>query len=598
MTPLARITFACLVCATFAAFFVAQALKGSPPLVQHVRFSSPLLSPNGDGRHDRLYASLTLKRSDDVRATVVDSNDGRVRTLVEDRALPAGRRLFLRWDGHDDHGRTVADGTYRIRLNLRRQGRAVTLTRDIIKDTRPPRPRIRATGPQRGGGPELLPRADHQPARVHFSAPGRHTEVLVYRTDVSPVQAIFEHPKRLADDATSWTWDGTADGRRHVAAGTYVVIVRSRDAAGNLGSSTPVPPRPTALQRFPGRGGITVRYLTAQAPAGPIVAGSRTGVAVDSLGRDYRWQVRRIGSSRARERGRGRSSHVVRFQAPGGRSGLYLFEVRTRTRRVSAPLLVQARTPRPVLVVLPATTWQGDNPVDDDGDGRPDTLRIGPAIRTARPFTGDGLPPQLGHADALLLRYLDRRGHRYDLTTDVALALGNGPRLAGHRGVILAGDTRWLDSGVARALRGFVRGGGRVLSVGTGSLRRGVRITPDGRASAPTPPTTRDLFGSRLAPIRRERLTLTSTVDEIGLFAGTDGRFPGVSASEQTRSVAGGRIVAAAAADDGRRRVIVATRLGRGLVIRPGLADFSRRLRGSGVLRRFAESVWTQLALR
>jgi hypothetical protein len=288
----------------------------------------------------------------------------------------------------------------------------------------------------------------------------------------------------------------------------------------------------------------------------------------------------------------------VTFPAPRGKSGLYLFEVRTSRRRASAPLLVQARAPRPVLVVLPATTWQGDNPIDDDGDGRPDTLSPGPSIRTARRFSGDGLPPQMRRGEALLLNYLDRRGHRYDLTTDVSLALGKGPRLAGHRGVILAGDTRWLDAGVARALRRYVRDGGRLLSIGTDSLRRGVQIAPDGRASEPTQPTTRDLFGARLLPVERSPLTLVNSVDEIGLFAGTEGLFPGISVFEETQSVAGGRIVAAAAADDGRRRVIVATRQGKGLVIRPGLPDFSLRLRDTGEISRFMEGVWTQLALR
>jgi len=597
VTPFAKIAFGALVCATFAAFLVAQALKSSPPRVQNVSVSR-LLSPNGDGARERMYARFTVERRDDITVKVVKRDGDEVRTLIDDRPVVPRVRQLVTWDGRDDRGREVPDGVYRIRVNLRRQGRAVTLPRNVVKDTRPPRPRVRDIGPLPGRGPELLPRTDHKPAQVRFIAPGTRTEVLVYRTDVRPVQAVFEKPLRLADDARSWAWDGTADGRRRVAPGTYVVIVRSRDAAGNVGSSTSVPPRPSDRRPFPGRGGITVRYLTVQAPEGPVAAGSRTGVAVDSLDKNFRWQVRRVGAARPRDRGRGTQSRVVRFPAPRGKSGLYLFEVSTRDRRASAPLLVQAREPRPVLVVLPATTWQGDNPIDDDGDGRPDTLAAGPAVRTARPYAGSGLPPQLRRGEALLLNYLDRRGHRYDLTTDVSLALGKGPRLAGHRGVILAGDTRWLDSGVARALRRYVRDDGRVLSVGTGSLRRGVRIAQDGRASEPTLPTTRDLFGSRLLALQRSPLTLVNTVDEIGLFAGTEGQFPGISVFEQTQSVAGGRVVAAAAADDGRRRVIVATRLGKGVVIRPGLPDFSLRLRKPGEIGRFMEGVWTQLALR
>lgn len=252
-----------------------------------------------------------------------------------------------------------------------------------------------------------------------------------------------------------------------------------------------------------------------------------------------------------------------------------------------------------MLVVLPATTWQGVNPVDDDGDGLPNTLLAGGPVQTSRPYVTGGLPSQLRTGEAPLLEYLDREGHRYDLTTDVALARGQGPRLAGHRGVILAGDTRWLDAGVARALLRYVRDGGRVLSVGTNSLRRSVRVSNDGIASDPTLPTTRDLFGSRLRPIARAPLTLVGTVDDIGLFAGTEGEFAGITRFEETQSVAGGgQLVATAAADNGRRRVIVATRLGKGLVIRPGLPDFALRLRKPGEISRFMESAWTLLALR
>ena len=112
-----------------------------------------------------------------------------------------------------------------------------------------------------------------------------------------------------------------------------------------------------------------------------------------------------------------------------------------------------------MLVVLPTTTWQGLNPADDDGDGQPDTLAAGLPVRLARPYVKDGIPPQIRRHEALLLSQLDRKGRRYDLTTDVALARGEGPKLDGHRGVIIAGDARWLDARVARSLRSFVRGG-------------------------------------------------------------------------------------------------------------------------------------------
>ena len=600
MKGAARISFALLVVATFAAFFAAQALKSSPPRVQELT-SDPVFSPNRDGRKERARVSFILKRTDEVSATVVDRGGDDVRVIARDRLLAAGRRMRVVWDGRRADRSMAPDGTYLVRLNLRRQGRAVTLPRNIVKDTRPPAVLVTSIGPQKDSvpRPELLPRADRRPARISFQAPERRREVLVFRTDVSPARPVFDKPVALAGDATRWEWDGTDEGRR-VAAGTYVVIVRARDEAGNVGSSAPVPPRPAFGQALRGRGGITVRYLTAQPAAEPVRAGEQAAVAVASVDKNFSWTVRRVGERDIRKRGRGTQSRVVRFPAPGGKSGLYLFEVRTRTRRTAAPVVVQAQQQRDVLVVLPATTWQGLNPVDDDGDGRPDTLQAGRPVRIGRPYVKSGLPAALPRHEALLLARLDREGHRYDLTTDVALARGTGPKLDGHRGAILAGDTRWLDVRTARSLRAWVRKGGRLLSVGTGSLRRTVELTRGGRAVQPTPPTPRDLFGVRLSPVQRPAapVTVVNVVDDIQLFAGTEGQFGAIGAFEQTLDVRGGpsAIAAAAATQDGRRQVIVASRLGRGLVIRPGLPDFSASLGSNGELAGFLERVWALLA--
>jgi hypothetical protein len=598
-TTTARLAFALLVVATFAAFFVAQELKTTPPNVQDVR-ATDFFSPNRDGRFDRMTMSFFLKRTDDVTATVLNRAGDEIRVLAE-RRLPAGQRMRLRWDGTNSHGRAVPDGVYRIRLNLRRQGRAVLIPRNIDKDTTPPSIAVTSIGPAKVPGPELLPRTDGAPAVVHFRAPGRHKEVLVFRTDVRPARAVFDEPVKLADDATSWTWKATANGRR-VSAGTYAVIVRARDRAGNVGASAPIPPRPEYGRPLPGRGGITVRFLRAQGPTGPVTARETAAVAVDSVGERFAWQLRRVGSPGIRHRGHGTRSRVVHFDAPGGKSGLYLFEVRTRSRRTTAPVVVTGRQARDVLVVLPLTTWQGLNPADDDGDGLPDTLSSGLPVHLARPFAGDGIPPQIRRHEALLLAQLDREGRRYDLTTDVALARGEGPKLGEHRGVIIAGDARWLDSRAARRLRAFVRDGGRLLTVGTRSLRRSVTFTPGGRAILPTLPTERDLFGARLGAVVRPPApaTLVNVSDKIDLFAGTTGQFGGVESYEPTAGVRGGgaAIAAAAATQDGDRQVIVAARLGKGLVIRTGLPEFSARLRSSPQLAELLDRIWTLLRTR
>jgi hypothetical protein len=89
-----------------------------------------------------------------------------------------------------------------------------------------------------------------------------------------------------------------------------------------------------------------------------------------------------------------------------------------------------------------------------------------------------------------------------------------------------------------------------------------------------------------------------NVVDNIQLFAGTGGQFGGIGAFEQTIDVRGGAraVEAAAATQDGRRQVIVASRLGKGLVIRPGLPDLSASLKTNAELAGFMERTWTLLA--
>src|SRR3978361_983811 len=137
MSAAARIAFTLLVCATFAAFFAAQELKSKPPRIQALTVD-PIFSPNQDGRKERARLSFVLERTDAVTATVVDRDGDTVRVLASRRGMKAAVKQRLVWDGRLANGRMAPDGTYRVRLNLRRQGRAVQLPRNIVKDTTPP----------------------------------------------------------------------------------------------------------------------------------------------------------------------------------------------------------------------------------------------------------------------------------------------------------------------------------------------------------------------------------------------------------------------------------------------------------------------------
>ncbi len=591
MSTLARVVFAAVVVATFGAFFAAQRLKNEPTVIQQFRVR-PYVSPNQDGRNETTAFSFKLKQADAVRVDVVDADGDAVRRLADVR-IPAYTPRRFTWDGRDDGERPVADGTYRLRITLRDEGRAITPVNAVRKDTRPPRPRVLSVGPEKANAPELLPTRSGGPARIRFDAPGaqapgfarKRTRVTIWRTDVEPpVRVTSSGAAPLPDDATRWEWDGTRGGRR-VRPSTYLAVVESRDAAGNVGFSVPMRdgvPRLDFGRRLPRRAGITVRYLGLQPPSNPIVAGEKADVLIDARGERWRYTLRRVGEAKVIRRSKASGTGPrLPLRAPKA-TGVYLLEVRTRTRKARVPIVVQVSAPvGRVLVVLPWITWQGRNRLDDDGDGRPNTLEGGLGVRADRIFAGDGLPVDFAIREAPVLSFLDRTRRDYDLTTDVALARGVGPKLDEFTGALIPGDARWLPAKLGSQLRRFARDGGTVVSLGTESLRRQVDLATVGtrqRLVRPTNPTRADLFGAVLRPVERGPTELTVADDRIELFAGDEGVFRGVTAYEATDRLDDGAEPAADAVTTEGRPVVVAARVGRGLVVRPGIPDFPQRL--------------------
>jgi hypothetical protein len=590
VTRVAAGVFAALVVATFAAFLVAQRLKNEPSVVQRV-MGARVFSPNQDSRFDRMRMSFALTDDDDVRVAVVDDAGDVVATLAEDLHCTAWHQCRVSWDGITDDGEPAPDGRYRLRLTLERQGLTVTPRRSVLLDTTPPKVRVTDIGPEGGDGPELLPRRDGAPAEIRFSAPGEQVEAEVWRTDRGP--RLVRRLEPTAEGTA--TWDGrTADGRR-LAPGTFAVVVRSRDRAGNIGSNAPRPFRIARGLRLPGRAGITIRYLGVQPPVVPIRAGDAAEVGVDSRGAAWTWALRRVAAPAPSRRGRHSSGGQFRVRPPNGKSGLFLYEVRTRRRSARVPLVVDDRKKNRVLVVLPATTWQGRNPVDDDADGLPNTLESGGPVRIDRVFARDGLPQGITESEAPLLAHLDREGLDYDLTTDVALAVRSGPQIEGHRGVLLAGDAVWLTDDVRRRLRTFATGEGHtVVSLGTNSLRRTVKQTQT-QLTDPTLAARTDLFGARLGAIQEGPVDVSIRTDDerLQLFAGGEGLFAGVEAFEPTLASEEARILSEAVAGD--QPVIVAARYGEGLVIRTGIPGFATRLSTDVESQELLGRMWTLL---
>ena len=596
MTRLAQVVFGVLVACAFAAFFVAQQLKSSPSVVQAFKLKYPVVSPNGDGRLDRQRVTFRLKRADTVDVAVVDDQGDEVRELASGRRLEAYRQLLpsLSWDGLDDDGQPVPDGVYRVRVTLRGEGRSVIVPKAFRVDRTPPAPRVLSIGPDRGLGPELLPHPDGAPARIRLAAPARSGRLVIFR--MWPGAPLQVAAPRVPDGATLVDWDGTDDAGRPLPPAPYLIVVEVRDKAGNIGTSVPLNRRGQPIltygRKLPGRGGVTIRRVAVQPPLLAGRPGRRIPLGTDARGKRYTWTVRRTGAAVSR-RGDARRA-IVRLKPPGSSSGVYLYTARRGARSGTVPFAIDDRGRHKVLVVLPMMTWQGRNPVDDDGDGRPNLLSTGLPVRLPRVF-GTPQVPGFQERTQPLLAWLDRERHRYDVTTDVALATGVGPQLRGHSGVLVAGDAVWLTPRLQRRLRAFVTAGGTLASTGVESFQRQVRLTPRLRLTDPTPPATADIFGARVTPLRSGVFDLTAGTDTIGLFRGTSGRFTGYAVAEETSSPGGGRLLASAVDADGAA-IIVAVRVGRGTVIRFGLPQLPSRISVDPDVQRLMGRTWDLLS--
>lgn len=590
MTRPARIVFALLVVATLGAFVVTQKLKSSPPLVVRPHLSV-VFSPAPDARVRRAKVSFWIVNGDDVSVSIVDDEGRIVRKLLDGYPLAERMRITRFWDGRTDGGEIAPDGRYRVRVALIHQGRTIDLSQTIALDTTPPRPIVTDVEPHVGDGPAFLPQHGVDEVTIHVrGTEGRRSRVLIYRSDVTPPRQVGQIT--IPFHRATATWDGTLGGRP-APPGTYLMGLLVADRSGNTGT---FPRRLPPAGPLEGHAGVTIRRVAASPPFGPVDAGTRATVFVDARGLSYRWALRRLGEPKVLVRGRSHDPRL-RFRVPRGQSGLHVLTIETEpdraalrrgaeSHRTSVPLVVRTTKPRSVLVVLPALTWQGLNPVDDDGDGMPNTLDAGGRRATAqlaRPFA-HGLPAGLEEREGALLRFLDDNFLRYDLTTDAALTTGEGPALGEHSGVVLAGDERWITPQVRDKLRRYVRDGGHVWSLGTDSLRRTVRLRADsGTLVGPSSPRATDALGARpRQPLARPDEPATITVYEegdVGLFDLTSGAFPGYDSYEEIASFAAPARLDSAAGAEVDVPVIVAWRLGDGVAIHTGLPQLAARAR-------------------
>lgn len=210
---------------TAAAFAITEGLKLEKSPIARTSITGRVFSP--ECRCDREEARIffRLRHADTLTLSVVDGDEDVVATLAHQYFREGDVRRS--WDGRDEAGLMVPDGSYKLRVHLRRRHQTINLPNTIEVDTMPPgvaltsvRPTV--ISPNRDG------RADYTTIRFHVSGSARP---LLY------VDGKLTARGRLVPSAGALHWFGKVDGRRYPA-GAYRLTLRAQDRAGNVSDPT------------------------------------------------------------------------------------------------------------------------------------------------------------------------------------------------------------------------------------------------------------------------------------------------------------------------------------------------------------------------
>jgi hypothetical protein len=291
-----------LLAATATAFVVTEDLKLEP---------DPLALPRVDAtfspvcRCDQQTARIAfrLRRSDVLTLTIADENGRVVRTLLNEAQFRPGNHQFG-WDGRDETGKIVPEGSYRPRVELQKLGRVIEFSKQIAVDTTPPAVRVLNVS-RRIVSPDGDRRGDAIRIRYRLSEPS-HALLLVngrrvWRTALRAEGVIPWRPGRLRP-------------------GLERLQVVALDAAGNR----------TAGQAFY----VRVRYLEVSPSRLRVRPRRLITVRVSTDYPRYTWRIgRRQGSARV---------HTLRLRAPAT-PGRYALRVAAGGRRETTSVLVRRR---------------------------------------------------------------------------------------------------------------------------------------------------------------------------------------------------------------------------------------------------------------
>ena len=263
-------------------------------------FVDKFVSPES-GRRAKIV--FRLRKPEQLSLAIVDSKGDVVRELINSSHVRAGRKEY-NWDGHDDTGSSVPDGTYKPRVHLAGEHRTILLPNSIAVDTKAPRISVTRT------------------SLVVVSPDGdtRHDYLTVFFRVSEPSRAALYANGHLVVKQKSFKAGSLQWGRRNgmpTKMGTLRLRLRAFDQAGNLGP-------PTRVFK------VRIRYIELGRRVIRARAGGLIAVRVSTDSHFYYW---RIGSRHGRVRSR-------RLVLAAGTPGRYRLVVSERGHRAQALVVV------------------------------------------------------------------------------------------------------------------------------------------------------------------------------------------------------------------------------------------------------------------
>jgi hypothetical protein len=296
--------------ASAASFAVSEGLKVQRAAVTAVHVAKTF-SPVCRCPQARATIAFKLTRSDRLSLGILDANGVAVRTLVNRRLFNRGAHHFT-WNGRDDDGVIVPEGSYKPRVRLERTGKTFVLPNPITVDVTPPRIAVRSVSPR-----VISPDGDGRSDVVHVRYRiDEHAHALLYVSGRQEARTKFQ---RLQDNVN---WYGRLDSRR-LPPGTYRLELGAVDLAGNESKRVPA-------------GTVRIRYVALPTRTYRVAPGAVVSVPVSTDAAHVRYVLRR----RAAVVASGSSAPRLKLQAPR-RPGRYALTVDVLGHSAAATLVVR-----------------------------------------------------------------------------------------------------------------------------------------------------------------------------------------------------------------------------------------------------------------